>query len=184
MSPDRIEALTPSERTVLRKLLDERDQKSVARSLGLSPETVKSHLRNAREKCGAPDSFSLAKALAAHEGSPPEWVIPPRGGEPASFPSAKTQAVESVHELEATAVDQVSEERALFVFAEAIGRTPPSEHERKPSNGYGGFSRLLAATGLAVMIILIIILAFPLSESFQRLANALDPPRQSTVSTR
>jgi DNA-binding CsgD family transcriptional regulator len=41
-------------------LLRERDQKAIARQLNLSPETVKTHLRNAREKTGVRTSSAAA----------------------------------------------------------------------------------------------------------------------------
>lgn len=177
MSPDQIQSLTPSERSVLRKLLEERDQKTVARALGLSPETVKSHLRNAREKCGARDSFSLAKALAAHEGHPPIRVIPFDGGEQDGPQTVRSKPIEGIFETgRAQVTSSISEERSLFIFADGAGQRVNSEHEREASEGAKGGPRLLIAFGIVVLIMLILILAFPLSESFQRLANAIDPP--------
>ncbi len=76
MASEQLDSLTPTERLVLRSLLENRDQKAIARELKLSPETVKTHLRNAREKTGIRTSFALAKALADHDPHPPERVIP------------------------------------------------------------------------------------------------------------
>ncbi len=37
--------------------------------------------------------------------------------------------------------------------------------------------RVLTATGLTILLIVVILLAFPLSQSFQRFADVLDPPK-------
>lgn len=177
MSPRQIESLTPSERSVLRKLLEERDQKTVARALGLSPETVKSHLKNAREKCGAQDSFSVAKALAEYEGHPPRWGIPFGGGEPDGREAAMAVSIESIYGTKPKPISSgISEARSLFLFANGAEQAVVSDQAREKPKGVNSIPRLLITLSVTLLIILIILLAFPLSESFQRLANAIDPP--------
>lgn len=169
-----LDSLTPSERTILRVLLTERDQKTVARHLGLSPETVKSHLRNAREKCRADTSFGLAKALALHERHPPEWGMTPEGGEPIGggdgmdVEPARTEADDGRH-------DEAREMRQPFVFDHQLLPTASTTRSEGDSDGTT-LRRLLAIAAIVLLLMLLIILAFPLSESFQRLANLIEPP--------
>lgn len=174
MHPTNFESLTPSERTILRELLRERDQKAVARVLGLSPETVKTHLRNAREKCAADTSFALAKAFARHEGAPPRWGIPLDGGEAeADIPLIDgSQAAQGEFEAEH---EEFREDRTSFVFDH---ETLPllSAQSRLQADHDVSLRRLLKIGVLVCILMLVIILAFPLSESFQRLANVIDPP--------
>jgi len=80
MVSNSLDSLTPTERAVLQSLLHNRDQKAIARELAISPETVKTHLRNAREKTGIRTRFALAKALSEHVQHTPEWGRPRRAG--------------------------------------------------------------------------------------------------------
>jgi len=172
MEANKLDLLTPSEKKTLRQLLVDHDQKAVARTLGLSPETVKTHLRNAREKCGYASSFALARALIAHERSTPFQGIPPKGGGPDGDvagrfapPDAKAPAVH--HD------DELREERTVFTFTDRCDHAPPARSE---SDKTIALKRLLLVGALVLILIVAIILAFPLSESFQRFANAIETP--------
>ena len=168
-----IDSLTPTERRVLRLVLTEREHKVVALKLGLSPETVKSHLRNAREKCGASTSFSLARALADHESAPPPaWGIPSQGGD-AFLPGAANFG--EPEDVGGKALEGVAEQRMPFEF-DAADAPRASITVEKTGRGPTPLMRLLLAGLVALIMILSVILAFPLAESFQRLANVIDPP--------
>lgn len=169
-----LDSLTPSERSILRQLLKERDQKAVARTLGLSPETVKTHLRNAREKCGADTSFALARAFALHEGATPLWGITPEGGEdPDPVGGRSVGSTPTVSEDERS--DEVREARTSFAFHEDPETGAAARQPRDVASGT--VVRRLSMIALLVLVLaLLIILAFPLSESFQRFANLIDPP--------
>lgn len=174
MGPSNLDSLTPSERAILRQLLKERDQKAVARTLKLSPETVKTHLRNAREKCGAGTSFALARAFALHEGSTPLWgITPDGGGNPESIADREVGSKPTASEDERS--DEVREARIPFAFHEDLEIRAAARQPRDVASGT--VIRRLSMIALVVFVLaLLIILAFPLSESFQRFANLIDPP--------
>ena len=171
MEVTQLDLLTPSEKRALRQLLVDHDQKAVARSLGLSPETVKTHLRNAREKCGCTSSFALAKVLIEYEQATPFRGIPPQRGEwiaalgPIPVQPARKFAM-------GRRGDEIREERTAFSFAD-LHDDPPARSGR---DGTAALKRLLLTGALILVLIVAIILAFPLSESFQRLANAIEAP--------
>lgn len=169
-----LDSLTPAERAVLGSLLHNRDQKAIARELGISPETVKTHLRNAREKTGIKTSFALAKALSEHVGPPPEWGMPRRGGG-APLRKDSTDAASSRPEGADRNGDAFHQERAVFDFdlTPLPHPIPPVAEKR---NELSSVTRMMIVAGLAVLVAVAILLAFPLSESFQRFANVLDPP--------
>lgn len=175
MEPHLLDSLTPSERTVLRVLLRERDQKTIARQLNLSPETVKTHLRNAREKTGARQSFALARALADRETHTPEQGITLQGGG-SSSPAGATNGASKRPEEQGREDDAFHETRAVFDYAQSSSVFPVPQEE-KQRNSLSATMRMLITTGLGVLLVVLIILAFPLSESFQRLADVLDPPK-------
>jgi DNA-binding CsgD family transcriptional regulator len=175
MASDPLDSLTPTERLVLRSLLENRDQKTIARELKLSPETVKTHLRNAREKTGIRTSFALARALASHDAHPPKRVIPRPVGEP-SPPFDRIEATSSQAEGPGRNDDAFHEERAVFSYDRSSFSHPaaPVGERRNPLTS---MPRVLTATGLTILLIVVILLAFPLSQSFQRFADVLDPPK-------
>jgi DNA-binding CsgD family transcriptional regulator len=61
------EQLTPREKECLRLLLTPMRAKEVARTTGLSVNTVNEHLKSARRKLGTSDSWSAAQMLRALE---------------------------------------------------------------------------------------------------------------------
>lgn len=63
----RLEALTQRERDCLRLVLDQLSSKEIGRSLGISPTSVDTHVRRAREKLGVDDRYTAAQLLAAWE---------------------------------------------------------------------------------------------------------------------
>lgn len=175
MEPHVLDSLTPSEKNVLRVLLRERDQKAIARQLNLSPETVKTHLRNAREKTGVRTSFALARAFAERDAHTPERGIPlPEGG-----PSPSSSVTEGASRRPTDTDrndDAFHEGRAVFDFDRSSIHVPPLRGEGR-RNPLSASTRLLIVAGMVIMLVALIILAFPLSESFQRLADVLDPPK-------
>jgi DNA-binding CsgD family transcriptional regulator len=174
MIPDKLDSLTPSERLVLFTLLDCRDQKAIARELDLSPETVKTHLRNAREKTGIRTSFALARALAEHDRHTPDRVMPHRGGGNV-HPKPVIESAAEHPEISAERDAAFHEDRMIFDFEEPAFLSLPSvpTEGKRPK----ALSRLLMIAGLTLLLILIILLAVPLSDSFQRFADVLDPPK-------
>lgn len=175
MEPHPLDSLTPSERNVLRVLLQERDQKAIARQLNLSPETVKTHLRNAREKTGVRTSFALARALAEQETHPPERGIPRFEGGPRPARSTTDEPSKQPERLDLDD-DAFHERRAVFDYGQS-SFTAPATREEEKRNSLPASMRMLIVIGMGILLVAIIILAFPLSESFQRFANVLDPPK-------
>ncbi len=175
MDTPRLDSLTSSERTVLRVLLRARDQKAIARELNLSPETVKTHLRNAREKTGIGTSFALARAFADHDAPPPERGIPRPEGEPWGIDSAIPMPSMRPGRADRNG-DAVREERAVFTFDQASIPIPPVRQTEK-RNALTAWPRLGTIIALVLLLTIVVLLAFPLSESFQRFANVIAPPQ-------
>lgn len=175
MEPYPLDSLTPSERKILRVLLRERDQKAIARQLNLSPETVKTHLRNAREKTGVRTSFALARALAEQEAHPPGRGIPRFEGEPSSPPSITNESSKRPEERDPDG-DAFHEDRAVFDYGPSSFMASASWEEKK-RNPLSASMRMLIVTGMGILLVMLIILAFPLSEAFQHFADVLDPPK-------
>lgn len=175
MPLDALDSLTPGEKLVLRMLLRHRDQKAIARELGLSPETVKTHLRNARTKTGVRTSFALARALSDRE-PPPLGSGMPRTGGVRAAPGADSDDEARRSDDPEERLMVFREDRAAFEFD-----GPPYQPFRvavlegcpRPRL----LARLLMVAGLTLLIAVIILLAAPLSDAFQRFANVLDPPR-------
>lgn len=167
-----LDSLTDAEKRVLRTVLVERNQKAVASVLGLKPETVKTHLRNAREKCGAISSYDLARVLAAHDDGPtPFQGIPRREVE-------TREPEDGIPALPKRPRDDVSEVVGLREIGTTFDFEPPSlapaeDRQFVPPARVGAMPRLLLAAALALVVMLAILLVFPLSESFQRLADLI-----------
>lgn len=62
-----LETLTPKERECLRLVAENRGSKDIARLLGISPTSVETHVRRAREKLGLRDRFAAARLLVHAE---------------------------------------------------------------------------------------------------------------------
>jgi DNA-binding CsgD family transcriptional regulator len=63
----RLQALTGRERDCLRLVLEQLSSKEIGRKLGISPTSVDTHVRRAREKLGVDDRYAAAQLLAAWE---------------------------------------------------------------------------------------------------------------------
>jgi len=68
VEPASFDRLTPAELQVLRLVARNRTSKAIAQELGRSPHTVDNQIKSALAKTGAADRYSLAIAVAAHEG--------------------------------------------------------------------------------------------------------------------
>jgi DNA-binding CsgD family transcriptional regulator len=83
----RLEALTRRERDCLRLVLDRLSSKEIGRTLGISPTSVDTLVRRAREKLGVDDRYAAAQLLA-------DWErdgAPPGPGTLASAPATSAQ---------------------------------------------------------------------------------------------
>ncbi len=63
----KLEALTRRERDCLRLVLDRLSSKEIVRTLGISPTSVDTLVRRAREKLGVDDRYAAAQLLADWE---------------------------------------------------------------------------------------------------------------------
>lgn len=88
-----VERLTDRQKDCLRLVGRGLSAKRIALELGISPETVEHHLKNARSRLGVSDSLSGARLLEASEAHPHKvgthpqrlaevWDLPPDGGAP------------------------------------------------------------------------------------------------------
>lgn len=89
-----LETLTPKERECLRLVAENRGSKDIARLLGISPTSVETHVRRAREKLGTRDRFAAARLLVraeehldARAARGPRQGAPTAGRFPPAFPS-------------------------------------------------------------------------------------------------
>lgn len=175
MDSSAFDSLTPGEAAVVRLLLQARDQKTVARELGISPETVKTHLRNAREKTGASTSFALARSFAHWEASHPFRVIPSNVVDPLEPLRSSPAPTRRPADVGTERIDEMAFRETMVEFDYEL-RSSKAERGDDGRTEVLPAYRLLLAGALALMLIVIILLAFPLSESFQRFADVLDQP--------
>jgi DNA-binding CsgD family transcriptional regulator len=79
-----IDKLTERQKEVLRLYYARMDRKEIARKLGISPETVKQHLDDARTALGVSRSAEAARLLFESDGllTPPSRGTPPWGMNP------------------------------------------------------------------------------------------------------
>ena len=71
--------LTPREHDVVRELLAGRRDKEIAQKLGISPHTLRNHMRELRRKTGADDRLGVALWAIAHD-----FAATPIPGQPAA----------------------------------------------------------------------------------------------------
>src|ERR1700679_3168680 len=64
----RLEALTQRERDCLRLVLDQLSSKEIGRTLGISPTSVDTHVRRAREKLGVDERYAAPPFVLANRG--------------------------------------------------------------------------------------------------------------------
>jgi hypothetical protein len=102
-------------------------------------------------------------------------VIPRAGGEP-SPPFDPIESASSQAGRQGGNDDAFHEERAVFSYDRPSAPHPTSPVEER-RNSLTSMPRMLTTTGLALLVIVVILLALPLSESFQRFADVLDPPK-------
>ncbi len=103
-----IEALTPRQREILRLIAQGHQAKEIARLLGISERTVKTHTDAARRRLGVATSREAARLLTAHEAEhrvipfhrPPEPVdLSPRQQETLHLIARRMQAKEIARTL-------------------------------------------------------------------------------------
>ncbi|KUO67284.1 MAG: hypothetical protein APF84_09670 [Gracilibacter sp. BRH_c7a] len=63
LNQNQIKFLTPKEKVVLEKILQGGTNKTIARELNLSPETVKSHVKNILHKCNVSSRVQLLSKI-------------------------------------------------------------------------------------------------------------------------
>lgn len=168
MDPAAYESLTPAERTCLRASLG-RTNEEVAQILGVSPNTVKTQLVNARRKLGSPPKGAAALGLVAWEQARehhPFRVSPKR---------VMVDPPDAGHEA-ATGTEAVHEERATFDFGEAASRPGPPVHSEVPQDDLTNRLQILwQLARLVLAVITTVLLAGPLSEGYQGFANLIYP---------
>ncbi|EGF92344.1 bacterial regulatory protein, luxR family protein [Asticcacaulis biprosthecium C19] len=78
-----IETLSERQKQVLRLVAQNHQAKEIARLLGISESTVKTHMEEGRRRLGIATSREAARYLAAQESaSAPVAPLPPQGGYP------------------------------------------------------------------------------------------------------
>lgn len=168
MSRSGIDKLTQQERACLR-LVPLRNTAEIARLTGLSPETVKTYLRRAREKLDVTRTAAAARLLIEADSCPLERgsssrVTDAEGSDLHLMPPQRPARSAPV---------AVQEERTGFSYAHE--RREPQEEEGAAYDRQW-LNTLLKIAALVAMIAVIILLADPLSQSAQKLANLISPP--------
>lgn len=159
------DSLTARQKECLRLVSRDRDAKEIARILGLSPETVRGHVKAAMARLGTNSRYEAARRLAAAEATDP-WR-----GDPSWGIGSTPVPVEHLGPHPSTvdeAANVVREDRAVFVYRHASDETAVLP-------GAAGndltIVRLLRIVKLVFAIALILLLAGPLSVSFQNIAR-------------
>lgn len=175
MGKQPIDSLTAQERVVLRLVKPGFEIKLIARELGLSPDTVKAHLRHCRAKLGVSSSLAAAKLLAEAECRTEfNGVTPAKAMAPPSVSKESTEATWGPVSISTPAV--VREAPASVSFGIHLARyDAPAGGKR---NGLSPLLRITLMIAMVVGLVLAIVAAPALYDSTQRVANAIDPPFQ------
>ena len=174
MDPDRISSLTARERDCLRLVDRESSSGEIAARLDLSPSSVDTYIKRAREKLGAPSRFVAARALRDYEARTQSGG-PPDRGLAASERSNDSSDRQGTAEAGPDHV-VVMEERAAFTPFPSV-ELASSRDEAKSIDVRSSLRRTWLVVMLIVAFSAVVLLAFPLTESFQRLADVLEPHR-------
>lgn len=174
MDPSEYESLSRSELAVMRLLSREQEIGEIASALGLTPSTVETYIKNARRKLGGAPRYVAARRLrefevSLNQGSPLPGLLsldtddnPPIAGEAAT----QRQCGEGVRE-----------ERVSFRVEEPTAwATAPTRKPQREVNLV--VMRLLMVVGIAFALAALLLLAIPLGEGAQRLANVVAPLRE------
>lgn len=174
MDASSYDSLTRSELAVLRLLSREKEVGEIATELGLTISTVETYIKSARRKLGGAGRYVAARSVREFEASRNRGSPTPglSSGVAERTPVAAGEVM-SPDQLG----DRVQEERVAFRFGDEV----PSRNGAPESYRPGGMNlvilRLLMVVGVALVLAALLLLAIPLGESAQRLANLVDPHR-------
>ncbi len=175
MANDWNDTLTTREAQCIRLVLELHTNDAIARELDLSTNTVRNHVKAARDKLGGLGRYDAARrylqltseASGLSRTSTRRTMVPNRDGEPDG------EAVGSLDGPEGEA--SFRDVRAIFAHDAAgyLPRRPPEGD----TDGTGGSTllRLLAVPTGAALIALLIVATPPMAESFKRLAQVVVP---------
>lgn len=155
--------LTEKERAVLDLVLQHKPTKQIARELGVAPNTVDMRLRSAREKLGAPDRNSAARAYTN--------LLTTCGKTTCGSPVMEVPDFLPITE----ATDR--EEAASFVLQDAgwIDRPAPWDTMVELPTGLealsdrlGGWARIALVIGLAALLAMTVLATFAIAHSLSQ----------------
>lgn len=173
MDQSAYDSLSPRERECLRLVARDRGSSEIAGMLTLSVNTVDNHIKSARNKLGGIDRFRAARELSALEGHDQSQASHGLaiGQDPILSDDRGTD--NAVVDFPATA--SVCETRTIFEHREEERhKRPPAG--AMPKNDLSMVKQLILICILTFVLGGVLLLAFPLSESWQHLANLIDPP--------
>ena len=174
MDQSAYDSLSPRERECLRLVARDRGSSEIAGILTLSVNTVDNHIKSARNKLGGIDRFRAAREISAFEGHDQSQASHTLAIGQDLVSSDGCGVNNSVVDLPGTA--SVRETRTVFEHREMEDPKPLAGVTRK--NDLTIIHQLILMCTLTFILGGVLMLAFPLSESWQRLANLIDPPTQ------
>ena len=169
-----IESLTSQEKVVLRQVVPGVRLKTIGANLGISTETVRVHLRHAREKLRVSSSLDAARLLAEDEAlGTQNGVTPPKVMACSSTQFDSDDATWGVRPMPSRDVVREAQASASYDLNYRSQDAPVSG---APSNELSSLQRLALIVAILVGLALAIIALPALHDSFQRVANAIEPP--------
>jgi DNA-binding CsgD family transcriptional regulator len=171
MGAERIAKLQPRELEVLRLVARRMTSKQIAIQLGISVHTVNGYIADARKKLDGISRQDAATMVAEHDQSDPQKSTP------------ELMRVDDVPRDVTASGREQSEQHTLRDVAERTEwNVSTAEPLAMPPNYLGPeqhdlitLKRLALVAVVAAGLAILVVAALPMSESYQRLANMIEP---------
>lgn len=174
MGCDRIEHLTPRQLACLRKVAEHKDSETIGFELGIAKNTVDVHVAAVIRKLGVSSRREAAQMFQAFAQGANHSVTNDIVGISALASFAPRS---SDNTAEARLCDSVGLRASAFDHSDGQAQaSPPPIKETK--HALTRLERLALMAAIAAGISIVSAAALPISDGFQRLANAIEPYRQ------
>jgi DNA-binding CsgD family transcriptional regulator len=171
MGADRIARLQPRELEVLRLVARRKSSKQIAIELGISVHTVNGYIADARKTLGGVGRQDAATLVAEHDQEGPRKSTP------------DFMRVDALPDQEAGLGREQCELNILRDVAERVewnlsigpSRDMLPEHREPGRHDLITLKRFALVVVVAAGLAVLVVAALPMSESYQRLANMIEP---------
>lgn len=158
-----VSTLTDRERDVLLLAAKAYQNEEIARALGITPATVKVHVRNARLKLGGASRGAAARLVQE------AFDVESAGGTPSIGSANPPIFHDSSGRHQETGLPTEVVREVSQIFPDVLAYKPARAEKR--DEGLNGYGKLAIIAATALFVAMCIVLAGPVSDEFQRWAN-------------